>query len=220
MLEPHSTLDVADVLLLPQLTHNVVFAIRKACARTHASCRRQRSRRAVWSPCSRRRAGPARPRRRHEPRGDAREERGQANAAPRPRPAVRRRGDHARPRAGEDDLRPRRRSGRARLGEARGLRHAASVRARRPRRAAPARGRRARRREQGDRACSTSRARRTTRSSSTPRRSSTGDAGDARPHRRADRALRARRADAQERAARRCRRSSSCRSRPAGSRTS
>ena len=39
----------------------------------------------------------------------------------RPRPPVRRRGDHARHRAGEDDLRPRRRPGRARLGEARGL---------------------------------------------------------------------------------------------------
>ena len=44
----------------------------------------------------------------------------QADAAARPRPPVRRRGDHARDRAGEDDLRPGRRAGRARLGEAGG----------------------------------------------------------------------------------------------------
>ena len=63
---------------------------------------------------------------RDEPRRRAREARGQADAAARPRPAVRRRRDHARARAREDDLRPRRRPGRARLGEARRLHDAAT----------------------------------------------------------------------------------------------
>ena len=112
--------DVADVLLLPQLTDNVVFSIRKA---GHVGKRLTGD------------AAPARPardrllaqgrhrqdRHRDEPRRLARQALGQANAAARPRPPVRRRGDHARDRAGEDDLRPRRRSGRARLGEARRL---------------------------------------------------------------------------------------------------
>ena len=66
---------------------------------------------------------------RDEPRHLARQALGQAGAAARPRPAVRRRGDHARDRAGEDDLRPRHRSGRARLGEARRLHDQARVRA-------------------------------------------------------------------------------------------
>ena len=49
--------------------------------------------------------------RRDEPRGGARQVRGAAHAAARPRPPVRGRRDHARPRAGQDDLRPRRGSG-------------------------------------------------------------------------------------------------------------
>src|SRR3954470_23286986 len=134
-----------------------------------------------------------------EPRRSAREARGQAHAAPRPRPAVRRRRDRARPRAREDDLRPRHRPGRARLREARGVRHQASVRHRRPRRTAPARGRRARHGGQGDEPAR-GRARllrgdRRRHLALLPR----ADAGDARPHRRAARPLRARRADAQER---------------------
>ena len=59
---------------------------------------------------------------RDEPRRVLREEREEAHAPARPRPPVRGRLDHARARAGEDDLRLRRRPGRARLREARGLR--------------------------------------------------------------------------------------------------
>ena len=58
-----------------------------------------------------------------EPRRLAREAARQAHAPARPRPPVRRRRDHARSRAGEDDPRPRHRAGRARLREARRLHH-------------------------------------------------------------------------------------------------
>ena len=67
-------------------------------------------------------------RHRDEPRRLVRQARAEADAPARPRPAVRRRRDHARDRAREDDLRPGRRPGRARLGEARGL-HRPSTRA-------------------------------------------------------------------------------------------
>ena len=96
LLEEALDADVADVLLLPQLTENVVFAIRKAAmpggaaggaARAHGRVDHRvlaegrdrqdgRSRR-TSPPCSR-------------------STRARTHAAPRPRPAVRRRGDHAR----------------------------------------------------------------------------------------------------------------------------
>src|SRR5207253_3922789 len=126
---------------------------------------------------------------------------GQAHAAARPGPPVRRRGDHARPRAGEDDLRPRRRSRRARLGEAGGLRHASHERARDPAGAAATGGRGARDRGQD---------RRTARGCPAVVRRDHGrhvallpraDAGHAGPDRRAAARLLARRADDQERPA-------------------
>ena len=57
-------MDVADVLLLPQLTHNVVFAIRKA---SHARRQLQTAPPAAprSSSTTRRRAGPCRDGRRH-----------------------------------------------------------------------------------------------------------------------------------------------------------
>ena len=61
-----------------------------------------------------------------EPRGALRQHHGSARCS-RPRPPVRRRGDHARDRARQDDLRPRRRPGRARHREARRLHDAARV---------------------------------------------------------------------------------------------
>ena len=137
----------------------------------------------------------------HEPRHLAREALGQAGAPARPRPPVRRRRDHARDRAGEDDLRPRRRPGRARLGEARRLHHASRVRARRPAGATAPRGRRARDGGEAGPAAGGGagvvRRDRRRHLAVLPR----ADAGDARPHRRAAAALRAGRADAEERAA-------------------
>ena len=138
---------------------------------------------------------------RDEPRQLARQARGQADAAARPRPPVRRRGDHARDRAGEDDLRPRRRPGRARLGEARRLHDAARVRPRHPPGAAAPGGRRARDRGEarpapGGRARVVRRDRRR-HLAVLPR----ADAGHPRPHRRAAPRLRARRADVEERPA-------------------
>ena len=113
-------------------------------------------------------------RHRDEPRRIVRQVRAEADASPRPRPAVRRRRDHARDRAGEDDLRPGRRAGRARLREARGL-HRPSTRAG----STSCRRRCARRTPSWSPsrswpACSRWRGSRTTSSSSTPRRSSTG----------------------------------------------
>jgi pilus assembly protein CpaE len=122
LLEDALEADVADVLLLPQLTENVVFAIRKA-THTRPPARSWRPGRhgkivTVFSPkggtgktviATNLAAALAKSR--------------ASDAAARPRPPVRRRRDHARPRAGEDDLRPRRRSGRARLREARRLHH-------------------------------------------------------------------------------------------------
>ena len=87
---------VADVLLLPQLTENVVFALRKAAhagRRLHADGAHAST--AGSSPCSRRRAGRARPssRRTSPPRSRRTRE---ASAPARPGPPVRGRGDHAR----------------------------------------------------------------------------------------------------------------------------
>src|SRR5215831_6471458 len=138
---------------------------------------------------------------RDEPRRLARQALGQAGAAARPRPAVRGRGDHARDRAGQDDLRPRHGSGRARLREAGRLHDAPRVRPRRPPGAAAPRGRRARDRGQtgpaaGGRARVVRRDRRR-HLAVLPR----PDARDPGPHRRAAPALRAGRSDPEERPA-------------------
>ena len=62
LLEDALEADVADVLLLPQLTENVVFAIRKAAhAGRRLAASGGRARRPRSSPCSRRRAARARP---------------------------------------------------------------------------------------------------------------------------------------------------------------
>ena len=89
--------DVADVLLLPQLTDNVVFAIqqgrpqRRKRADAAASARHGRLV-TVFSP----KGGTGKTVDRDEPRRLARQALGQAGAAARPRPPVRRRRDHAR----------------------------------------------------------------------------------------------------------------------------
>ena len=203
LLEQALEADVSDVLLLPQMTENVVFAIRKA---SHSG------RRTVGG-------GSHAPRRGRivtvfSPKGGTgktvtatnlalyvREVRGQEHAPPRPRPPVRRRGDHARARAGEDDLRPGRRAGRARLREARRVHDAPSVGARRPAGAAAPGGRRARHRGQARPpargGAGVVRRDRRRHLAVLPR----ADARDARPHRRAPARLRARRADAEERPA-------------------
>ena len=215
LLEEALDADVADVLLLPQLTENVVFAIRKAAtpaAGVAAAAQR-----------------PARPhhhrvlaegrhrqdrRSRRTSRRVAREARGQADAAARPRPAVRRRRDHAR------------RSSRRRRSTT-----SSSLRASSTPRSSPAT-------RPGTRAGSTSSRRRCARRtpSSSPRRSSARLLEVARESYdvivvdtspffhgpmlatldRTDElllALRPRRADAEERPAQRCRRSSCSRSR-------
>ena len=100
---------VADLIPLPQLTENIVFAIRKACHHGRRAQQVEGGRGRVITVFS--------------PKGGVGktvvstnlsatfcEDDGQAHAPARPRPPVRRRGDHARPPAREDDLRPRRRS--------------------------------------------------------------------------------------------------------------
>ena len=110
--------DVSDVLLLPQLAGQ--RRVRAPQGRAHGAAERRRPRPA-GNDRHRLLAEGRDGQDRHgdEPRRRAREGRGQEDAAARPRPAVRGRRDHARRRAGEDHLRPRRRTGRARLGEAR-----------------------------------------------------------------------------------------------------
>ena len=62
LLEEALDADVADVLLLPQLTENVVFAIAQGRARAAGGAAgAHRASTAASSPCSRRRAAPARP---------------------------------------------------------------------------------------------------------------------------------------------------------------
>ena len=103
---------VADVLLLPQLTENVVFALRKAA---HAGRRlvaegahaRQGRIITVFSP----KGGTGKTVTATNLAASFAKHEETAHAPARPRPPVRRRGDHARARAGEDDLRPRRRPG-------------------------------------------------------------------------------------------------------------
>ena len=125
-----STPSVADVLLLPQLTENVVFAIRKAAhaGRRHVAEGAARGRHGqivtVFSP----KGGTGKTVTATNLAAAFAKYEQQAHAAARPRPPVRRRRDHARARAREDDLRPRRRPGRARHREARGL-HRPSTRA-------------------------------------------------------------------------------------------
>ena len=171
MLEQALEQDIADVLLLPQLTHNVVFAMRKAA---HARRQVQTAvhRGSVITVFS--------------PKGGTGKTVVATNVATMLAKRAGKRtllldldlqfGDAAIMLGLEPtktDLRPRRRPRRARFREARRLRHEAPVRARRPRGAAPPGGRRARGREQGRPRCSRSPASPTTRSSSTPRPSST-----------------------------------------------
>ena len=184
LLEEALDADVADVLLLPQLAET--SSSRSARRPFRSASRKGRAANGRVSPCSRRRAGPARP----SPRRTSplpREDDGQEDAAPRPRPAVRGRGDHARDRAGEDDSGPRHRSGRARPREARRLHDAPLVGPRRPAGADPARGRRARHRGQAGPADGgregVVRGDRRRHVALLPR----ADAGDARPDRRAAR---------------------------------
>ena len=139
---------------------------------------------------------------RDESRRGAVEGRRPAHAAARPRPAVRGRRDHARHRAGEDDLRLRQRSGRARPRQARRLHDEAQVGPRHPAGAASPGGRRARDRGEA-RPADRGRARNLRRDrrrhlAVLPR----PDAGDARPHGRAAARVLPRRADVEERPAR------------------
>ena len=122
---------------------------------------------------------------RREPRRSAREARPEADASARPRSPVRRRCDRHGDRAREDDLRSRRRTGRAGLRQAHRLHDEASLRSRHPRRTATPGGCGARHRVE-DHAPARGRQRVVRRDRRRhlpvlPR----ADAGDARPHRRA-----------------------------------
>ena len=143
-------------------TENIVFAIRKACQaerRSASGASRVGKVATVFSPKGGTGKTVRRPR---TSRATFAKYHKATNAAARPRPPVRRRRDHARPRAREDDLRPGRRPGRARHREAGRLHDQASVRARRPPGAAPPGGRRARHRGASWPGCSRSPARPTT----------------------------------------------------------
>ena len=141
---------VAEAFLLPQAVETVAFALRRAhrtgggLDRRGRAGRGQRHDRVLAEGRDREDGGRDQPGLR--PGGRARE----ANPAARPRPSVRRHGDRARAPSGADAARPDLRSGRTRLGEARGILDAARVRPGRPAGAASPAGRRPdRRREAG-----------------------------------------------------------------------